>query len=300
MLIRPETPNDYAAIADVTARAFDNRTTEPMVVLLHRQRQRFDPDLSLVAEVNGNIVGHVLFSPQTIRLLGHPVRAVNLAPISVHPAKQKQGIGAVLIEEGHRIAREKGYALSFLLGHPTYYPRFGYQTHVYGDSWLSIKSSSQADISLESRPLQPDDVPVLVDLWQHEEGKVDFAIEPEAANLDWVSPNPQVESTVYLHGNRIVGYTRQRDKTIQVFLANSHEVARAMVAMIGNGIDDIRLPLHPHSASATAFGEQPQVQAWEAGMACPLAASPFDDYIAHLQKGEIPVGRPTWGVAFDL
>ena len=117
MRIRPETVSDYAGIAALHARAFGERPAEAMIVALHRQRPTFDPDLSLVAERDGRILGHALFSPHTVRLLGLDVRAVNLAPIAVDPSAQRQGIGGRLIAAGHTIVRAKGYAFCFLLGH---------------------------------------------------------------------------------------------------------------------------------------------------------------------------------------
>lgn len=97
IVIRPEQPTDYAAIAAVHVRAFENRASEALIVPLHRHRRAFDPDLSLVAEADGRIVGHALFSPQTIRLLGADVPAVNLAPIAVDGAWQRAGVGGRLI-----------------------------------------------------------------------------------------------------------------------------------------------------------------------------------------------------------
>lgn len=138
ILIRPERVTDYAEISSLHARAFGSRTGEPLVVALHRQRRVFDPELSLVAEIDGHLVGHVLFSPHQIRLLDSTIPAVNLAPIAVQPVYQGQGIGGQLITEGHAIAVSKGYTVSFLLGHTTYYPRFGYQTHAYGSSQLLL------------------------------------------------------------------------------------------------------------------------------------------------------------------
>ncbi|HEY8285015.1 MAG TPA: hypothetical protein VIJ28_11575 [Chloroflexota bacterium] len=64
MTIRPEAAADYAAIADLHARAFGHRTGEALVVALLRHRGSFDPELSLVAEMDGRVVGHVLFSPR--------------------------------------------------------------------------------------------------------------------------------------------------------------------------------------------------------------------------------------------
>src|SRR5687768_7027727 len=107
--IRPETPADYADIGALTARAF-GRAAEATVVALLRQRRAFDPTLSLVAEVDGRIAGHVMFSPYSLRLLGEDVHAVNLAPLAVEPLMQGRGIGGALIEYGHSLARAKGYA----------------------------------------------------------------------------------------------------------------------------------------------------------------------------------------------
>ena len=119
LTIRPETTADYADIAAITARAF-GRAAEAVVVALLRHRRAFDPTMSLVAEDEGRIVGHVMFSPPyRLRLLGTDVSAVNLAPIAVDPLMQGRGVGGALIEYGHSLARAKGYAFSFLLGHPT-------------------------------------------------------------------------------------------------------------------------------------------------------------------------------------
>lgn len=129
MIIRSETVADYAAIADLHARAFGHRSHEALIIALHRHRAVFDAELSLVAEIDGCVVGHALFSPHRVRLLGQDTPAVNLAPIAVDPGRQGRGIGGRLIVEGHSIASAKGYAFSFLLGHTSYYPRFGYRTH---------------------------------------------------------------------------------------------------------------------------------------------------------------------------
>ncbi len=297
--IRPEMPQDIPAIAALQARAFGYRAGEPVIVMLHRQRREFDHILSLVAELDGRIIGHALFSPRSIRLLGQPVRAVNLAPIAVEPAQQRRGIGAALMQEGHRVARAKGYSLSFLLGHPTYYPRFGYRTRVYGTSWVLAYLDPADARPLEVRPVREDDVPELHDLWLHEEGGVDFAIDPGLDMVEWLSPNPGFEGRVYLEGGQIIGYTRGPANSPRLFLARNAGVARAMAALIADGKPEITLPLHPYSASASAFGTA-ECEAWDAGMAVALATSPFDEFCARLAKGERQPGRPIWPVEFDL
>lgn len=81
---------------------------------------------SLVAEESGVIVGHVLFSRMGVEADGAALSAAGLAPVSVVPDLQGQGIGDALIRFGIEVLREQGVAISFVLGHESYYPRFGY------------------------------------------------------------------------------------------------------------------------------------------------------------------------------
>ena len=85
-----------------------------------------DALVSLVAESDGKIVGHVLFSRMDVEADGHTVTAAGLAPVSVVPDRQGQGIGDALIRAGLDVLRQQGVAISFVLGHEAYYPRFGY------------------------------------------------------------------------------------------------------------------------------------------------------------------------------
>lgn len=307
-LIRPERVTDYAGIASLHARAFGNRTAEPLIVALHRNRRGFDPELSLIAEIDGHLVGHVLFSPHQIRLLGLAVPAVNLAPIAVEPAYQNQGIGSQLITEGHTIAAAKGYRISFLLGHPAYYPRFGYHTHAYGSSRLLLPTREALHEPLEERSPTDEDVPALCELWLREEGAVDMTLSPEPDLLDWLSPHPAIQASVYHRSGALVGYTRVHHNEPthpRFFLARDAETAQAMVSMMAsklkkktNGMP-FTLPLHPLSASAQALGNA-TCESWEAAMACELGPSPLPDYLAHVRAGQRPVGRPLWPVPFDL
>jgi putative acetyltransferase len=304
MNIRPETPRDYAVIGDLTVRAF-GRPEEAWVIPPLRQRHDFDPELSLVAEIDGRIVGHALFSPYTIRLLGQDVRTVNLAPIAIEPDTQKQGIGGALINEGHRIAQNKGYNVGFLLGHDTYYPRFGYKTGVYGVSSVEISRTQMPPVTttLTSRPPIAADGFSLAALSSDDEADVDFAIMPSFSLLDWVSLNLNIKAAVYLRGEVVVGYTRvhkDEPEKPRMFLAADHDAARAMAALLMGDQPSITLPLHPYSKSAEAFDVKPQVTPWNAAMACSLAPSPFDDYYAQLQAGTRLPGRVIWPVAFDL
>lgn len=313
ILIRPERVADYAAIARLNVRAFGNRSVEAIIVALHRQRRAFDPELSLVAEINGQIVGHVLFSPHQMRLLNQTMPVVNLAPLAVDPTYQSQGIGGQLITEGHRIAAAKAYRMSVLLGHPTYYPRFGYHTHAYGVTQLALSNDvldTLHESLLETHGPISENVSLLCDLWQSEKGAVDMVFEPDEDLLDWLSPNPAIRAEVYLRDNVVVGFTRiDRGEPTKprAFLARDAEAARAMVATMnhvwrkGAERTEYMLPLHPYSASAQAFGAaNATCETWSPAMAYAFGPGPLDDYLAQVRARQRPPGRIIWPVAFDL
>lgn len=302
LMIRAETPSDYRRIAEINVHAFENRADEASMVALQRNAYRFDPELSLVAEADGDIIGHALFSPLLIRLLDQDLKAVLLGPISVDPAYQGRGIGAQLMQEGHRIASAKDYALSCLVGHPSYYPRFGYQTHAFGSSSIRIETPAPS-MDLEARAPLPQDIPALTQLWRHEEGSIDFSMLPGPSLTDWLSTNLQIKANVYIHHGSIVGYTRIRETESAsplIFLAQNHEAAQSMAAQIGAGQPSLTLPLHPRSASAGAFVQQPSTDSWEAAMALPLQTDLLDTYFTQVKAGERPVGRVIFPVGFDI
>lgn len=126
MQIRREEKRDYEAVYAVVLAAFaaaehaDGKEQDLVVVL--RNSEAFRPELSLVAEEDGVIVGHILFTEITIG----GKKALALAPLSVVPVHQKQGIGLALMEAGHQVAADLGYGYSVVLGHEAYYPKAGY------------------------------------------------------------------------------------------------------------------------------------------------------------------------------
>ena len=119
--IRPESQADHAAVAAVHRAAF-GKDDEMQIVERTRALPEHLPELSLVADLGGRVVGHVLLS--RARLAGGAVLA--LGPIGVLPDFQRQGIGDALMREGIERARAGGERLIILLGHPAYYPRFGF------------------------------------------------------------------------------------------------------------------------------------------------------------------------------
>jgi putative acetyltransferase len=121
-LYRAETPSDRKAIAEVTTAAF-GKEREARIVDAIRASDRFVPELSLVAEADGQLIGHVMLSYVDLG----PRRVLELGPMSVHPRNQRSGVGGKLIREALRRAEERGEPLVLVLGHPTYYPRFGFR-----------------------------------------------------------------------------------------------------------------------------------------------------------------------------
>jgi putative acetyltransferase len=122
MIIRDERPVDVDSIRAVNLAAFETSTEADLVDAL---RRRATPLISLVAEDGANVVGHILFSPVT--LASEPgLTLMGLAPMAVVPSRQRQGVGASLVREGLDRCRQVNAAGVVVLGHPEYYPRFGF------------------------------------------------------------------------------------------------------------------------------------------------------------------------------
>lgn len=129
--IRQEQTQDhdrvYRLVLDAFSQAEHTDGHEQDLVVRLRGGAAFVPELSLVAEVEGQLVGHILFTRAVVRDGARDHATLVLGPVAVVPGFQRRGIGARLVEAGHRVARDLGFASSVLVGHPTYYPRFGYR-----------------------------------------------------------------------------------------------------------------------------------------------------------------------------
>jgi putative acetyltransferase len=147
-LIRPEQARDQAGVRAVTVAAFGTPAEADLVEAL---RARARPLVSLVAEEAGAIVGHILFSPVT--LPGHPTLALmGLAPMAVAPARQRAGIGSALVRVGLEACRQLPADAVVVLGHPEYYPRFGFASGVRSGLACEYDVPAEAFMVLELRP----------------------------------------------------------------------------------------------------------------------------------------------------
>lgn len=120
--VRPETPADYAAIASLTNTAFNNAAEANLIATLRCQAEDY---IALVAEQHGEVVGHILFSPASLDK-APDCKIMALAPMAVSNVLQHQGIGSALVRAGLEQCNKQGVAAVVVLGHPGYYPRFGF------------------------------------------------------------------------------------------------------------------------------------------------------------------------------
>jgi putative acetyltransferase len=122
MIIRPEQPSDQSEVHAINISAFETPAEADLVDALRAQA---DPVVSLVAECDGQVLGHILFSKVT--LAGHPdIAIMGLAPMAVLSEHQRKGIGSALINAGIEACKQLGTAALVVLGHPGYYPKFGF------------------------------------------------------------------------------------------------------------------------------------------------------------------------------
>ncbi len=130
-VIRQEEPADFERIRTILTLAFamdsPGTPSEPKLVDRLRKGAQFIPELALVAQVEGQVVGHILFTPIQIVNQSDSFPSLALAPVVIHPDWQRKGIGTGLIREGHRRAKQMGFSSVVLVGHAEYYPRLGYR-----------------------------------------------------------------------------------------------------------------------------------------------------------------------------
>lgn len=129
--IRKEETSDYAAVFNVVEKAFENEEhsdhQEQFLVERLRKSAAFVPELALVAELDGEVVGYILLTKIQIINEHASTTSLALAPIAVLPTHQRKGIGERLIKSAHDKATELGFGAVVVLGHENYYPRFGYE-----------------------------------------------------------------------------------------------------------------------------------------------------------------------------
>jgi putative acetyltransferase len=149
--IRIEDPGDREAVHQLNLVAFDNG---PEAALVDRLRTSCEQYLAFVAVEDGVVVGHVLFSPAIVD--GSNVVGMGLAPMAVLPAHQRKGIGSRLVRHGLEFLRKSDCPFVIVLGHPEYYPRFGFEAaskYKLRSQWEGVPDEAFMVIVLNSNAL---------------------------------------------------------------------------------------------------------------------------------------------------
>jgi putative acetyltransferase len=149
LTIRTERPEDAPRIRLVHELAFGRPAEADLVDLL---RRACPEALSLVAE-DGVVVGHILFTPVRVESAGRSVAGMGLAPMAVLPDRQRQGIGWALVLRGLEILRARRCPFTVVLGHPEYYPRFGFaraSAHGLSSPWEGVPDEAFLALALDT------------------------------------------------------------------------------------------------------------------------------------------------------
>jgi putative acetyltransferase len=149
--IRAETRADHDGIRKANKKAFKGKAESKLVDAL-RESEGYSPGLSLVAELAGQVVGHILFSPIVIRGAQGETPALALAPMCVLPERQNQGIGSALVRRGLEECRKAGHKLVVVVGHADYYPRFGFMKAGEKNLTLPFEAAPEVFMVLELVP----------------------------------------------------------------------------------------------------------------------------------------------------
>jgi putative acetyltransferase len=147
LIIREERPDDLSAVHLLLRQAFGR---DDEAKLVSRLRDDGAIAAALIAEGDGNIVGHLVLSWLPTQIDGRPVRAVALAPMAVRPAQQRRGVGSRMVAASIAKAKEIGAEAIIVLGHPAYYPRFGFSSDLAVK--LAAPFSGPAFMALELVP----------------------------------------------------------------------------------------------------------------------------------------------------
>jgi len=288
--LHSELISDEAAIEEINCRAFGSMDEAHIVQLMRQYHPSYDPRYSIVAWDGDVAVGHILGTPMQLRLMGANIRAVAIGPVAVVPEQQKRGIGGLLLNAIHDLARQEGFALAFLYGHPTYYPRYGYQA-CFGGAHVDIDTVllPQPTMKFRQMPVHVADMPWLVERHAVELADVDFAWPWGSAISEWTIPAMNCVIWWTADGRRAAyTVTRQGRKSCKMILADDPTLAREVLACIRPATLEhhpagwlVKQTLDPTWATAHA-------EAFTAAMACELQPGVLRPYLDACAAGRLP------------
>lgn len=305
--IRSERPGDEDAVDTVVSRAFGEMDEANLVRMLRQRQPGFDRELSICAWRGDSMVGHTGFIPVDMRLMGRTVTAAAVAPVAVVPAFQRRGIAGLMLQLGHDLARQRGIQLTFLNGHPGYYPRHGY-IPCFGFCKGAIDSEAlpEPEIGVEAWPVRDRDIPWLVECDQREWGDVDFSWPRGNRLAEWAVEG--VNAIIWRTGDgRRAAYTlsppgqHRSGRHIESILGDDPYLIRQVIARL----EPSQINHHPagwlasHVLDGMAWATC-EASRSDAAMACPLVAGVLDDYLAAVESGRRLPGACNWPIPFIM
>ena len=153
LTIRTEIPDDHQQVRGINELAFGQPAEADLV---DRLREACPESLSLVAADGAAVVGHILFTPVVVESSGHRIVGMGLAPMAVLPDRQRSGIGSQLVTRGLDALRDRRCPFVVVVGHPEYYPRFGFEPasrHGLTSQWDGIPDAAFMAIILDPRAM---------------------------------------------------------------------------------------------------------------------------------------------------
>jgi len=148
IIIRPEEQKDFPILYKLNELAF-NQEDESILIEKIRQSEIYVPELCLLAELNQQIVGHIVFSTNQIKVKNTIYASLALAPMAVHPDFQNKGIGGELIKAAIGKAKKMDYLSINVLGHPNYYPKFGFKKSTFWNIKCPFDAPEEAFMFIE-------------------------------------------------------------------------------------------------------------------------------------------------------
>jgi putative acetyltransferase len=152
--IRAERAGDEAQVREVNQLAFGQPVEADLV---DRLRRISEEAVSLVAVDDRAVVGHILFTPVEVDSNPRPIRGMGLAPMAVHPERQRDGIGSELVRQGLKLLGERGIPFVVVVGHPEYYPRFGFvpaSSHGLRSQWDEVPDEAFMVLVLDAEAMR--------------------------------------------------------------------------------------------------------------------------------------------------
>lgn len=297
--IRSERPGDEEVIDLVNCRAFGSMDEAYLVRQMREYYPGFDRRFSLTAWDGDEMVGHTLFSPARVRLMGRTVLALAVGPVAVLPERQKGGIGGQMLRFGHEMGQREGFVLAFLLGHPSYYPKHGYRACFgFGKVSIEVDALPEPSRKVQAWPVRPADVPWLMERFAAEWADVDFSWQWGSAPSEWTIPGVNALIWRTENGRRAAYTLRGPDKKCKMLLADHPALARDVIATI----KPTELQQHPsgwlarHALDAT--WAKAEASRSDAAMARELRDGALGPYLAALEADERPPGCCFWPLPF--